>query len=403
MRSVPTFAFLWPLCGVWLAGALACEGEDSSPAAAAQGPIACDQDSPCDDTNPCTLDRCGEDGFCSYEALPDQAVDPVPGDCRRTVCRRGSRFEEPDLGDVDDDGEDCTLDTCDANSQPVHLAKIEEHPCIVGSRDGACHAGRCAVSCTPSSPSEGCDDGNACTTESCAPCSGGSCVTGGWCDYAKLNGIPTPGAAVVEGDCQESRCVDGVETAVALPDDFTDDEDPCTEDGCDGTESVHRPREPGEACTESGALVCDNHHRCLPPCAVDGSCALAILANYWGGTFTVDIDVDQPNLVIGLSSYHSMQVTISGPYASNVAAVHYVGYDEASTTAVEGVSAELVSIDRVQGLADYGCSSYVYCDPLLEISQYFLERYGGTLSRERCEHDEFTGTMPLGALGGCTP
>jgi gliding motility-associated-like protein len=59
-------------------------------------------------------------------------------------------------------------------------------------------------------------------------------------------------------------------------------------------------------------------------CGNDGN--IVIFSNYDGGFLTIDVNVDIPNLKIGIASYEPSQVTITGTYASNVTEVLYAGF-----------------------------------------------------------------------------
>jgi gliding motility-associated-like protein len=60
------------------------------------------------------------------------------------------------------------------------------------------------------------------------------------------------------------------------------------------------------------------------PCDNNGN--IVIFSNYDGGYLNIDINIDIPNLKIGIASYEPTQVNISGTYATNVTEVHYAGY-----------------------------------------------------------------------------
>jgi|688.fasta_scaffold47300_2 gliding motility-associated-like protein len=82
---------------------------------------------------------------------------------------------------------------------------------------------------------------------------------------------------------------------------------------------------------------------------------LFLLSNYDGGIVTINVDVNIPNLVIGISTYEPVQVTITGPFAGNVSQVLYSGMNSNQnnnncgqgnfTTSVTGVPANLVTIN----------------------------------------------------------
>ncbi len=82
---------------------------------------------------------------------------------------------------------------------------------------------------------------------------------------------------------------------------------------------------------------------------------LFLFSNYDGGIVTINVDVNIPDLVIGISTYEPVQVTISGPFASNVTQVFYSGMNSNQnnnncgqgnfTTTVVGVPPNIVTIN----------------------------------------------------------
>ena len=124
----------------------------------------------CDDDNVCTSDRC--------DWVPEQPWfyvacfhDPIPGDCDdEDACTEDdacNEFGSCTGTQIDcDDGNDCTLDTCDPASGCVYTPVAngttcnDEDSCTVNDicLYGACIGQRFRV----------CDDGNPCTDDSCA-------------------------------------------------------------------------------------------------------------------------------------------------------------------------------------------------------------------------------------------
>lgn len=76
----------------------------------------------------------------------------------------------------------------------------------------------------------------------------------------------------------------------------------------------------------------------------DPSGNIIIFSNYDGGTLNLEIDEDIPNLRIGICSYESVTVNISGDYSENVEEVVYAGYDADDVSAVTGVPPAIVEI-----------------------------------------------------------
>ncbi len=181
--------------------------------------------------------------------------------CTDDVCDRGSCVHTP----LDcDDGNRCTDDTCDAAGGCQHAP----------NRDACDDGDLCTVndtcsggSCAPGAPLD-CDDGDACTTDTCDPVSGCTHATAD-CDDGD--------------DCTVDEC-DGISGCGHPPLDCAD-RNPCTVDGCDPLAGcTHDPELPGVACDADGdpctVDVCDGAGQCAVGealCAagefcVDGTC-----------------------------------------------------------------------------------------------------------------------------------
>jgi hypothetical protein len=82
---------------------------------------------------------------------------------------------------------------------------------------------------------------------------------------------------------------------------------------------------------------------------------LFLVSNYDGGIVTINVDEDIPNLVIGISTYEPVQVTITGPFATNVVQVLYAGMNSSQnnnncgqgnfTTSIVGVNPGIITIN----------------------------------------------------------
>lgn len=53
---------------------------------------------------------------------------------------------------------------------------------------------------------------------------------------------------------------------------------------------------------------------------------LFIFSNYDGGRLTINVDLDIPDIKIGICTYEPVQVTITGPFKNNVTKVDYAGF-----------------------------------------------------------------------------
>jgi Dictyostelium (slime mold) repeat len=220
----------------------------------------------CDDHNLCTFDDCDPARGCVSMSVPSgTSCDTNPTDCIKQECLAGRCMTALFLpegvpcsdnnvcttGDVCgnrdgicrgtpvcDDGDPCTIDTCD----PVTGA------CTHAPNSGACDDGNaCTIgeTCTDAVCGGGapvsCDDGNSCTLDTCDP------VTGA-CAHAPNSGACDDGNACTIGEtCTDAVCGGGAPVSC-------DDANACTLDACDPVTGAcaHTPN--------SGA--CDDHNAC---------------------------------------------------------------------------------------------------------------------------------------------
>ena len=121
--------------------------------------------------------------------------------------------------------------------------------------------------------------------------------------------------------------------------------------GCKPATCAGSPQKCGTLDDGCGGIL--NCATCAAPnhCGPLNLCGLAdnliIYSNYDGGTFTINVNEDLPNLAIGIVSYQPAVVTITGPYAGNVVAVAYAGRGSAPSTSVTGVAPSLVTIETL--------------------------------------------------------
>ncbi len=174
-----------------------------------------------DDSNDCTVDMCDAVGGVQHQAVPGGSAcnDGNPcttGEaCGDGTCSGGSL---PTL----DDGNPCTIDSCDPVTGVVHALVPAGTTCAGGTACGG--AGTCSASgvCT-SQPTTGTDDGNDCTIEVCNP-NGGSVTQEplpGGTPCAELDSCHDIGACDGAGHCNPGAPLD------------LDDGDPCTVETCD--------------------------------------------------------------------------------------------------------------------------------------------------------------------------
>ena len=185
-----------------------------------------EETNPCDDGNDCTEDRM-EEGQCVHDLVAEGASCSDGNACTGgTTCNaQGQCTGGHDL--VCDDDNDCTIDYCD----PLW-------GCQAAPRQGACEDfdactinDRCQVQDDGISRCEGdaldCDDGNACTEDTCSAASGchheittGDCDDGAWCTYpdscvnGACQGIPR---SCGDAQCEEVHCSEADQQCFANP------------------------------------------------------------------------------------------------------------------------------------------------------------------------------------------
>ena len=188
---------------------------------------------PCDDNNPCTADYCHPKFGCqaqlSKQNCDDGDICTWGDQCAGGKCKPGKKM-------TCNDGNPCTIDTCDQKTGCV--SQPSNKPCNDGV---ACtHQDLCGKNGCKGVPLT-CDDGDICTTDYCDALKG--CLTMaavGKCD---------DGNACTSGDnCQAEKC-----TGKAIS---CDDKNDCTLDTCDlKTGCKHAKVADGKGCADAGLCL----------------------------------------------------------------------------------------------------------------------------------------------------
>src|SRR3954471_3520136 len=79
-----------------------------------------------------------------------------------------------------------------------------------------------------------------------------------------------------------------------------------------------------------GLLALCTATRAQTTCNPNGN--LVLFTNYDGGVLNINVDVNIPNIKIGICSYEAVTVNLSGTYLSNVTSVVYAGYNSHPST-----------------------------------------------------------------------
>jgi len=158
---------------------------------------------------------------------------------------------------------------------------------------------------------------------------------------------------------------------------------------------------------------------------------LMLFTNYDGGTLTINVDQNIPNLKIGICSYEACLINLTGTFLSNVTEVHYAGYNginnnncsSSSTivsTSINGapssattsiVTAPTATLANSNGygsiICGYSCSNNTNqggCNTVDQVEAYFLGYFAGsTLFAHKVQYGCWTGTQSLSIGGNCCP
>ncbi|MBK7886773.1 MAG: hypothetical protein IPJ86_05535 [Bacteroidetes bacterium] len=127
-----------------------------------------------------------------------------------------------------------------------------------------------------------------------------------------------------------------------------------------------------------------------------------IVSNYDGGTLNIVVDVNIPNLKIGVVSYEAIAINISGAFSGNVSEVRYAGYNSQNnnncsltipTTVITGVPGTVQTsisfappapTSNPNGnssiICAYDCDTLTSqggCNTVDQVEDYFLQAFSG--------------------------
>lgn len=158
-------------------------------------------------------------------------------------------------------------------------------------------------------------------------------------------------------------------------------------------------------------------------CNTNGN--VVIFSNYDGGTLNINVDVNIPNLKIGIVSYEAVEINLSGTYVSNVVEVNYSGYNNSpntncsptiATTVINGAGSATTNIQFAPTstytdtdgygsiICSFQCASGVGnggCNSATQIGEYFTSKFGGELYFHRTQYGCWSGTQSLSTGGNC--
>ncbi|XXX74846.1 hypothetical protein WMF30_45055 [Sorangium sp. So ce134] len=171
--------------------------------------------------NYCKKTAC-QDGICGFVLTNKLTTDP-PGDCIRHICLAdGSHSQTPDPSDLPDDGNPCTVDSCQDDVPSFPAASRGPSPDGIGFCDGFFRKIECITTADCENTTLACSPGGKCVSPWCV---NGAVDTdrgetdtdcGGACDPCPAGNRCSSGADCAEGvcgrgkTCSEARCDDGV-------------------------------------------------------------------------------------------------------------------------------------------------------------------------------------------------
>ena len=218
----------------------------------------CNSGASCDDGNECTVDRCdAPTGRCQHDPAARGAV------CATGICN-GSPTQPMCQACVVaadcDDGNPCTYDTCPPRERRcIHYSEPKGTGCVGGGCTGLLDNPVCQAC----GADEDCDDANPCTGDTCDPQFG--------CEHTVADdGAPCAGAGFCQTKFGQPTCVGCIDDASC------DDGNPCTTQTCNTVvnQCIYRPTAAGTACEDSLPGVCNGDPlapRCTE-CAADATC-----------------------------------------------------------------------------------------------------------------------------------
>ncbi|MFO0757983.1 MAG: proprotein convertase P-domain-containing protein [Byssovorax sp.] len=171
------------------------------------------------------------------------------------ACSSGRLPDPPSPSCGQDDGNPCTLDSCDNGGNPTH------EPVPAGELCGVLH-GAVQPQCDGKGRCENCN-----TT---SDCEGRECYVVACIDRVCENSYApsgTPATVQKAGDCKRATC--GSQGEVASEDDDTDvpdDGNPCTDDACTMGVAIHPDRSAGADCgtsSDGDPMTCDGSGHCV--------------------------------------------------------------------------------------------------------------------------------------------
>ena len=250
--------------------------------------VGCTSNADCADTNMCNgMETCDtSDGTC----VAGTALDCDDGvGCTDDSCDMSSGCQNVTNDGSCDDGNPCTTGSCDATSDCGQTNVADTTSCTVGGSTGQCQSGSCVIGCTSNAE---CDDGVACTDDSCnlgtgtcvnttqdsacddsVACTTDTCTLSG-CNFATVNSACDDSNECTTNMCTATGCM-STDVMDATPcDDASGDAGLCASGVCSVECTSAADCQDGNAC--NGMETCSGNGQCRsgtpPDCDDSNAC-----------------------------------------------------------------------------------------------------------------------------------
>jgi len=164
---------------------------------------------------------------------------------------------------------------------------------------------------------------------------------------------------------------------------------------------------------------------------------VVIFSNYDGGNLVINVNINVPDLKIGISSYEPVNVSFTGPFVGNITEVIYAGYQPGQpgnnpcngvmitqVTAPPGASLQVLNVPPVTLISPeinyfglltpvgnnggiigcYSCSNTTYqggFNTAEQVADFFLTQFGGSLRFLKTQYQCWCGIQNLDPPAAC--
>jgi PKD repeat protein len=151
---------------------------------------------------------------------------------------------------------------------------------------------------------------------------------------------------------------------------------------------------------------------------------VVIFSNYDGGFLNIQVDVNIPNLKIGIVSYEAVEVTFSGPFVNNITGIEYAGFNSvtnavcgsiATTTFIGAPGGVTPNIEFLPPVTYSDQNGYIFidcafacgsgdqggCNTAAQVYDYFETVFAGTVYSHETQYGCWIGTQNISDGGNC--